>query len=208
MLQWLPSTGEFGLYGTFGDYDFHEKVATRLAVHYTHSVETKQEQPGTDAIENTQIRLTDGNTIFTPDLFGPGIAVDTVDYRMLSVDAGIKHRGLSLEGEYYQRWLSDFTGSNTGGLAPITDRGYQVQTSAMVVPKALQAYLSGSQIFGRFGDASELRAGANWYFTRERGLRVNGEWLHLNNCPVGYTAVPYPVGGNGSVFHLNLEMNF
>ena len=29
MLQWLPTTGEFGLYGTFGDYDYHEKVATR-----------------------------------------------------------------------------------------------------------------------------------------------------------------------------------
>ena len=25
-LQWLPTTGEFGLYGTFGDYDYHEKV--------------------------------------------------------------------------------------------------------------------------------------------------------------------------------------
>ena len=35
MLQWLPTTGEFGLYGTFGDYDYHEKLATRLGVHYT-----------------------------------------------------------------------------------------------------------------------------------------------------------------------------
>jgi hypothetical protein len=68
--------------------------------------------------------------------------------------------------------------------------------------------LSGSQIFGDYGDASELRAGVNWYFRKERGLRLNGEWLRLNDCPVGYTAVAYPVGGNGSVFHLNLEMNF
>jgi hypothetical protein len=30
----------------------------------------------------------------------------------------------------------------------------------------------------------------------------------LHDCPVGYTAVPYPVGGNGNVFHVNLEMNF
>jgi hypothetical protein len=22
-VQWLPTTGEFGLYGTFGDYDYH-----------------------------------------------------------------------------------------------------------------------------------------------------------------------------------------
>jgi hypothetical protein len=25
---------------------------------------------------------------------------------------------------------------------------------------------------------------------------------------VGYTAVPYPVGGNGDVYHANVEMQF
>jgi len=208
MLQWLPTTGEFGLYGTFGDYDDHQKVATRLGAHYTHSLETKQEQPGTNAIENSQIRLTDGSIVFTPDLFGPGITVNAVDYRMMSLDAGIKYHGLSLEAEYYRRWLNDFTGLNTSGIAPVTDDGYQLQSSVMVVQKTLQAYLSGSQIFGRYGDASELRTGVNWYFTRQRGLRVNAEFIQLNDCPVGYTAVPYPVGGNGPLFHINLEMNF
>jgi hypothetical protein len=177
-------------------------------VHYTHSLEDKQSQPGTDGIENTQIRLTDGNSIFTRDLFGPGVNVDTVDYHMTSIDGGVKFRGLSVEAEYYIRWLRNFTGPNTGGIADITDTGYQLQTSAMAVPKTLQLYLSGAQIFGDYGDASEVRAGTNWYFRKERGLRVNGEWLHLNRSPVGYTAVPYPVGGNGNVFHVNLEMNF
>ena len=208
MLQWLPTTGEFGLYGTFGDYDDHQKVATRAGVHYTSSLEDRQSQPGSDAIENSQIRLTDGNTIFTRNLFGPGINVNTVQYRMTSIDGGVKYKGMSVEAEYYIRWLSDFRGDNVGGIADITDTGYQLQTSAMVVPKALQLYLSGAQIFGVYGDSSEVRAGANWYFRRERGLRVNGEFLRLNKSPVGYTAVPYPVGGNGNVFHINLEMNF
>jgi Protein of unknown function (DUF3011) len=209
MLQWLPGTGEFGLYGTFGDFDYHEKLATRLAAHYTHSREDKQSQPGTNGIENSQIRLTDGSVIFTPELFGPGIAVEQVDYDMVSVDAGVKWKGLSLEGEYYWRWLSDFSGTNVQGIADIKDTGFQLQASAMVVPKSLQVYVGGSAIFGdRYGDASELRAGVNWYFVKERGLRVNAEWLHLNKCPVGYTAVPYPVGGNGDVFHTNLELNF
>ncbi|HSF14770.1 MAG TPA: DUF3011 domain-containing protein [Vicinamibacteria bacterium] len=208
MLQWLPTTGEFGLYGTFGDFDHHETVATRLAAHYTHSREDKQSQPGTDSIENSQIRLTDGSVIFTPNLFGPGIVVDKVDYDMVSLDAGVKYRGLSLEAEYYWRWLGDFEGPNTSGIADIDDHGFQVQSSGMLLPKTLQAYFSGSAIRGRYGNASEVRAGANWYFVKERGLRLNAEWIHLNNCPVGYTAVPYPVGGNGSVFHTNLEMNF
>jgi hypothetical protein len=209
MLNWLPTTGEFGLYQTFGDYDDHQKLATRLGAHFTHSLENAQEQPGTNAIENSQIRLTDGSIIFTPDLFGPGIRVEDVEYRMLSLDAGIKYHGFSLEGEYYRRWLDDFQGPGTSVIAPITDQGYQLQSSAMPIQKILQVYLSGAQIFGdRFGNASELRTGANWYFTKQRGLRWNIEYLHLNNCPVGYTAVPYPVGGSGGVFHVNLEMNF
>jgi Protein of unknown function (DUF3011) len=208
MVQWLPTTGEFGLYGTFGDYDYHERLATRLAAHYTHSREDKQSQPGSNGIENSQIRLTDGSVIFTPDLFGPGITVEKVDYDMVSLDGGVKYKGLSLEAEYYWRFLGDYEGSNTAGLADIDDHGFQVQSSAMAVPGKLQVYLSGSAIRGGYGNSSEVRAGTNWYVTKERGLRVNLEWLHLNKCPVGYTAVPYPVGGNGDVFHANFEMNF
>ena len=54
---------------------------------------------------------------------------------MMSLDGGIKYKGLSLEGEFYRRWLSNFTGTNTSGIADITDTGYQLQSSAMVVPK-------------------------------------------------------------------------
>jgi hypothetical protein len=208
MVQWLPTTGEFGLFGTFGDYDWHEKVATRLGVHFTHSREDKQSQPGTEAVENSQIRLTDGSSIFDRELFGPGINVDRVSYNMASIDGGIKYKGVSLEAEYYRRDLSNFAGTNVEGIEEISDNGYQVQISAMAVRDVLQVYAGNSGIYGDYGDASELRAGLNWYFRRSRGWRVNLEWLNLENCPVGYTAVPYPVGGNGNVYHANLEMNF
>jgi len=207
-LQWLPTTGEFGLFGTFGDYDYHEKVATRVGVHWSHSLEDKQSQPSTSGIENSQIRLTDGSVIFTPNLFGDGITVNNVDYQMMSIDAGIKYKGLSLEGEYYKRWLTNFTGLNTGGIPDIVDNGYQVQSSGMAVKDVLQLYVSGSQIFGDYGDPSEIRVGENWYFRKTRGLRLNGEFIHVNHSPVGYTAYPMPVGANGNIFHINLEMSF
>ncbi len=207
-LVWLPSTGEFGLYGTFGDYDDHQQVATRLGAHYTHSLEDTQSQPGTEGIENTQIRLTDGSIIFTPDLFGPGITVNRVDYQMTSFDGGIKYRGVSLEGEFYSRWLNNYRGTNIGGLHTINDVGYQMQSSGMAVQKFLQLYVAGSQIFGSYGNASELRAGANWFVIGQRGLRLNAEWIHLVHSPVGYLAVPYPVGGNGNLYSIAFEMNF
>jgi hypothetical protein len=206
--QWLPSTGEFGLYGTYGDFDNHQQIATRLGAHYTHSLEDAQSQPGTESIDNTQIRLTDGSIIFTPDLFGPGITVNKLDYQMMSIDGGIKYRGLSLEGEFYSRWLDNYRGLNTGGLHAINDVGYQMQSSAMAVQKFVQVYLSGSQMFGMYGNPSEVRAGANWYVIGMRGLRLNAEWIYLVKCPVGYLAVPYPVGGNGNLYSITFEMQF
>ena len=55
---------------------------------------------------------------------------------MMSIDAGIKYHGLSLEGEYYRRWLTQLHGVNTGGIPDITDNGYQLQSSAMAVRRS------------------------------------------------------------------------
>jgi len=208
MLQWLPTTGEFGLYGTFGDFDYHENIATRVGIHYTESTEDRQSQPGTESVENSQIRLTDGTNVFTPNIFGAGVSVEEVDYAMTSLDAGIKYKGMSLEAEYYWRELSKFQGAGTAGLPNIKDHGYQIQASAMAIKDTLQVYAGHSAIRGDYGNASDLRLGLNFFPMRKRGIRVNAEWMNLDNCPVGYTAVPYPVGGNGDVFTLNAEMNF
>ena len=209
MLNWLPTTKEYGPLGAFGDFENHQELATRLGAHFTHSTEDRQQQPGTDSIENTQIRLTDGNVIFTPSLFGPGITVEKVQYQMASFDAGLKYKGYALEGEYYRRWLSDFVGPGVAAIDDITDEGYQLWASAMVLPSRLQAYVGLSEIFGDdFGDASELRFGFNYFPMAMRGLRLNGEWMILDNAPLGYTAFPYPVGANGDVIHLNFEYNF
>jgi hypothetical protein len=213
-LQWLPTTGEFGLYGTFGDYDWHQKLATRFGLHYTRSTENRQSQPGTDGIENSQIRLTDGSVIFTPNLFSPTfggqpITVTDVLYRMVDADFGLKFKGMSLEGEFYWRKLSNFAGPGTDLLTKdIDDDGFQMQASGMVVKDEVQVYAAGSEIRGDFGIGKDLRAGVNWYPLKKRGLRVNAEWMDLTHCPVGYSAVPYPVGGNGDVYHLNVEMNW
>jgi hypothetical protein len=32
--------------------------------------------------------------------------------------------------------------------------------------------------------------------------------MYVNGAPVGYTAYPYPVGAEGTVFHFNFEVNF
>ena len=205
-LIWMPTTGEFG--PGFGDFENHQDVATRLGVHFTRSDENKESQPNTEGFENTQIRLSDGSIIFTPNLFGPGVTIDDVRYRMSSFDGGIKYKGMSLEGEYFLRWLDNFQGTNVALVPDQFDHGFQIQASAMVVPKTLQFYVGGSKIFGNFGDPFDTRIGANWFPFKNRVLRWNSEALYLDKSPVGYTAVPFTIGGKGWVFHTNVELAF
>jgi hypothetical protein len=209
-LVWFP-TGDFarGFSGQgWGDFEHHEEFSTRLGLHLNRSDENKESQPASDVFENTQLRLSDGTVIFTPDLFGSGITITDARWRMISLDGGFKYRGYSLEGEYYWRWLDNFRGDNTQGVPSVFDHGFQLQGGAMVVPQILQAYVGHSRIFGEFGDPWDLRLGTNWYPFKTKVLRWNTEALYLYKSPVGYTSVPFALGGKGWVFHSSLEMAF
>jgi len=203
---WMPATGEFGT--GFGDFDDHQNFATRFAGHFTRSNEDTQEQPNSNQFENTQIRLEDGSVIFTPNLLGPGITITDLIYKMADFDAGIKYHGYSLDAEYFLRWLDNFHGPGTSGLTPIFSNGFQLQASAMVLPKTFQVYLGGSTLYGKYGNPFDFRAGINWFPWHNRVLRWNTEFLYLYKSPVGYTAVPFALGGTGPVFSTNVELAF
>jgi len=212
-LVWLPTTGEYGLGNNrYGDFEEHDKVATRLALHYTRSDEDRQSQPGTEAIENAQIRISDGNLVFTPRLFGENIAITDALYRMISVDAGVKYRGLSLEGEYYWRTVNNLRGPGVEQLPfrELRDTGFQLLASAMVVPKTVEVYATGSKLLGEYGKPSDIRVGANWFPWKNRVVWWNNELLYLKApfSPVGALSLPYPVGGKGPIFSSNFMVNF
>jgi hypothetical protein len=205
-LVWEPTTGGSG--PGFGDFENHQKLATRFGGHYTTSTESTQEQPGSDSFENTQIRLSDGSVIFTPNLFGKGITVDTVHYQMMSLDGAFKYHGWAFESEGYWRWLNDFTGPGTSAIKRRFDTGYQFQLSMMAIQKKLQLYSGGSHIFGQYGNPYDARFGTNWFPYENKVLRWNTELLYLFRSPVGYTSVPFALGGKGLIFHSTVELSF
>jgi hypothetical protein len=196
--------------GSYGDYDMHQKVATRVGVHFTQSDETRQGQPENSNFENVSLRVSDGSSIFTPNLFNPGTQIDEAQYQMLSLDAGAKVKGFALEGEFYWRKINNFKliGSPMA-LTELNDNGFQLLASAMVLPKKLQLYTTYSKIFGEYGEPSETRVGFNFFpFKNTIGVRLNGQATFMNKCPVGGLAYPYTVGANGTIFNLDLELNF
>ncbi|MND09347.1 hypothetical protein D3C83_325940 [compost metagenome] len=53
-----------------------------------------------------------------------------------------------------------------------------------------------------------MRGGINLFPWKNEVVRWNTEFMHLNRSPVGYSSVPFVVGGNGFVFHSNFQVNF
>jgi hypothetical protein len=204
MLYWMPTTGEFGPGQGFGDYEEHDKLATLLGVHYTYSREDAQEQPGVNAFENSQIRLSDGTLLFEPNAFNTGGRIIKATYDMLDLDAGIKWKGWSLEAEYYLRWLDDFQVAGNIPVTSLFDSGFQVYASTMLKPDYWQAYLSGSKIYGQYGDPWDFAAGLTYFPFGRKEVRMNFQALYMDRSAVGYTAVPYLVGGTGWVFTVDV----
>jgi hypothetical protein len=208
MLAWMPTTGEFGR--GFGDFAQHTEVATRLGAHYTRSDENRQSQPDTEGIENSQIRISDGNVIFNPGLFGDGVNITDAKYQMFAFDAGAKYRGFSVESEFYWRAVSKLRGPGTEALPfrELHDSGFKVETSAMALPKLLQPYVSGSRINGEYGDPWDVRVGVNYYPFGNEIVRWNAEYLHVRRSPVGALSLPMPVGANGGIVYSSFLVNF
>jgi hypothetical protein len=204
MLYWMPTTGEFGPGAGFGDYEYHEKLATLLGVHFTYSREDAQEQPGVNAFENSQIRLSDGTLLFAPNAFNTGGQVNKATFQMLDLDAGLKWRGWSLDAEYYFRWLADFQVTGSIPVTSLFDHGFQVYASTMLKPNYWQAYFSGSKILGQFGDPWDAAVGLTYFPFGHKEVRMNAQALYMDRSAVGYTAVPYVVGGTGWVYTVDV----
>jgi hypothetical protein len=207
-IQWQPTTGEFGPLGGWGDFEMHEHLATNFGLSATYSREDRQSQPGTEDVNNTQIRLSDGTRLFLPDAFATGGSISRATYQMVSADAALKYQGFDLSTGFYSRWLDSF---KTQGEIPVDnlfDYGFEVQTGYMFLPRSVQGYIAASKIFGEYGDPWDTAVGINWYPMRNRFLRVNGEILYTRDSAVGNSSAPYLVGGDGPALNTNIEIKF
>ena len=185
-LTWLPTTGEFGPRGAFGDYESHEKLATRFNLAYTYSPEERQSPIGTSA-NNTTLRLSDSLNIFDTGAFAPGVTVEKAHYHLLSAAAGIKYRGLWIQGEGYQRRLDHFIADGALPMGEVRDYGFYAQAAYMIVPKRVELYGATSYIYGQFGNAKEFIGGNNYYPWNTRNIRLNTQLIYADHSPVSST---------------------
>lgn len=199
-LWWMPTTNEFGPRGAYGDWEWHEDLATRFGVSVVDSPEQSFRDSG-DNPENTTLRLADSVNLFETGALAPGVTIENADYQVLAIDAGFKYKGVFLQVEYYQRWLDNFVADGLLPVGEIKDDGYYVQAAFYPIKHKLEVYGVTSQIYGDehagFGDSSEYAVGMNYYPFPTRSHRLNVQLIDVNRSPVSSTFGYYTGGQDG-----------
>ena len=202
----LPTTGEFGPRGGFGDLEHHEKLATQFGMSTCTSREDRYAQLNAPP-NGTQIRMSDGVFPFEDGALANGVTVQKLTYQNLSFDAGAKYRGFSFQGEYSYRVLSDFAATGPVPVSSLRDHGFFAEAMQMVVPKKLGIYAVTSYIFDDFDRRPwELGGGASFYPYGRRNWRLNLHVLHVEKSPTGSNFGYYAAGQTGTTISLGTDI--
>ena len=197
-LWWMPTTGEFGPRGGIGDFEEHQKPATRFGASYNHSREDRFNNIGQPSPDNTQVRMTDGVLFFETGALADNVTVDNADVDNVNIDAGVKYKGLGIQTEFHARRLSDFDADGPVPYSSITDYGYDVQVSYMAIPKKLSVYGVHSYFFDEFKRHPwEAGGGINLYPIKTRSWRLNLQVMYVYKSSAGGTFGLYTAGQTG-----------
>jgi hypothetical protein len=212
-LWWMPTTGEFGPRGAYGDYEAHEKLATRFGVcassmrNEDRYNPTSNPQPG-----STQIRLADSRLLFETGALADGVTVLSAAFRILSFDAGFKYHGIFLQTEFSTRWLDNFKADGALPVSSIVDRTFYIQAAFFPIPRTLELYGATSQIYGDksagFSHSYEYLAGLNFYPFDERYFRVNAQVMNVYHSPASSTFGFYVGGQSGTIISVATSLFF
>lgn len=202
---WMPTTGEFGPRGGFGDFEHHQQLATRFGVSTTRTREDRYAALG-QSPNNTQIRLSDGVLLFETGALADGLTVQRATYGVLAMDAGFKLRGFHLQAEYYLRRLSDFLADGPVPLDDIFDHGCYVQAMQMLLPRTLGLYGTASFVFDDFERHPwEASGGLNYYPSGTRSWRLNLHFIYVHQSPAGSSFGYYVGGQTGSTLSIGTD---
>jgi len=205
-VSWMPTTGEFGPRGGLGDLEYHEHVATRFGASACHAREDRY-APDDQSPRASQIKLSDGVNPFDSGALADTVTVETLTYENLSLDAGFKYRGFSLQSEYTLRRLYDFVATGPLPLSSNFDHGFFVQGMQMVVPKMLGIYATTSYIFDDFKrHPYEVSGGASLYPFGNRSWRVNLHLIYVYKCPASSSFGYYTAGQTGTTLSLGTDI--
>lgn len=211
-IWWMPTTKEFGPKGGNGDFEDHQKLATRFGGAYTQAKQNRATSTTNQAPDSTQIRMADSLLPFETGAMAPGVTVDNVKYQMAASDIGFKYRGWHLQGEGYWRRISDFKADGPIPVTSVVDTGFFTFVSKMMKPKKLELYLSTAFVFGDkeagYRDSRELVEGLNWFMFGTRNCRMNFHVIEVDRSPTSSVFGYYVGGQRGTILSTSWMINF
>ena len=183
----------------YDDYYSEKKVRIRLGTSFTRSREDRFSNLDTASPENVALHNSDGVLTFSTGAFAPGVTVQKALYKMWAIDWGLKYDGLAINGQYYNRWLSEFEADGPLPLDSTFDHGFEMSVGKFFVPKKLMGYVRGSMVFGHFNNSHEYAGGVKWHFLPTERLWFQAELMKVHRVPYGGTFTPYTAGLTGWV---------
>jgi hypothetical protein len=213
-IWWMPTTGEFGPRGGYGDFEMHEEVATRFGASFTHMREDRQTPDNVSSPNETQIKLSDGLLFFETGALSDGATVRKTNFDLLAIDLGVKHNGWHLQVEYYFRNLSKFEAFGPAPYEPISlstssiyDHGFYASASYEAIPKALQVYASTTHIFDQFKmNPWEVVGGASYYPSGTRSWRINLNVIYVDKSAASSSFGFYTSGLKGMSLSTGIDL--
>jgi hypothetical protein len=206
---WMPTTGEFGPRGGFGDFEQHQKGATRFGVSYVNGRENRFNDVSNPTPTETQVRLSDGVYLFETGSLAEGVTIRNAQYQLASADFGFKYKGFHIQTEFYRRKLSDFntTGPIPDNVKEIVDKGYYVQASYSIIKKRLDLYGAYSTLIDQFDrNPWEVAGGLSLFPSGTRAWRVNLHVIRIEKSPAGSTFGYYTAGQSGTTITLATDI--
>ncbi len=206
-LLWMPTTGEFGPRGAYGDWEYHEKLAVRCGGGYGWSREDRFNQDLSMSSSNTQVKISDAQNLFEVGALADGVTVQKATWQQFALDAGLKYHGLFLHVEYFQRLLDQFQTVDDLPLPldRINENGYMVQASGFPVKQKLELYGFHSYINGKFNPAWEVGGGLNFHPFGTRYFRVNAHTMHVYKSPANSVFGFYLGGMTGQIYSIGVS---
>jgi hypothetical protein len=204
---WMPTTGEYGPRGGWGDLEDHQELATRFGISSTYARDDRLNPVSESSPLNTQVRLTDGVLLYETGALAPGVTVQKSDFFILSGDAGFKLHGWNFQAEFFYRKLSNFLATGPVPENKIEDKAIMFGITYMFIPKYLEIHGGGSYVFDEWNRKPwEIQAGASYYPSGTRSWRVNLHVIRVEKSPTGSTFGFYTAGQTGTTVSVGSDL--
>lgn len=206
-MMWWEPLGELGR--GYTDLDGYHDVVLRIGHAFTYGNQNEDFDGSPTPEESRVARLSDGTPLVAPGALAPGVSVNDFDVQLYTIFLLAKYRGLSVNAEYYFRWLNNF--GTTGGPIPhsvLYDDGFYADVGCMVIPERLEIMGRISQVDGLFGDAWEYAAGFNWFIDGTHKNKVTFDISVLDGSPASSSSPNYAVGQDGVLVRTQWQAAF